>query len=124
MHTLFFSVGSIEEPPAVLLSATDDLDLSTLAVAERELQAVMRPGEPGAVVVDVTGRFVAVRGVQLLVDTVEHAAVVGRRCAVAGLDDRVLLHLDLLGCTGVPLFRALPEALSALPRRPDVPARG
>ncbi len=108
---MFFDVGVIGDPPAVLLTATTDLDLGTLATAERELDHL--PGT--TVLIDMSGAFVGIRGVQLLVSTLVRAASCGVRAAVAGLPAPVLRRVDLFdGAGGLALYRTLPEAVAAL----------
>lgn len=112
----FFTVGAVDDPPALLLVADDDIDLRTVAVAGRDLSAVVGSGGPEAVLIDVTDRFVAARGVRLLVDAVQRGRAADQHCVVAGLHPHLLDMLGLFDAEGLPLYGTVEEAVATLRR--------
>jgi hypothetical protein len=107
-------------PPALLLTARDDLDVRTMAIARRELTALTA----SSVVADVTGCFVSARGVALLVETVARLLADGRWGSVGGLSRSVLRLLPLFDAQDLPLHPTLDEAVAALRRGRDAHSGG
>lgn len=100
-----------------------DLDLATCRRAAAELIPLTTAAGYDYVVIDVTGRFVCARGLQVLADVVMAAAHAGRSWAVAGLRRTMVRRIARHWYPEVPMHLTQDEAVRALLEARRLPAR-
>jgi anti-anti-sigma regulatory factor len=100
-----------------------DLDLATCRRAAAELIPLTTALGYDCVVIDMSGRFVCARGLQVLADAVTAAAHAGRSWAVAGLSRTMVRRVARHWYPQVPMHLTQDEAVRALLEAHRLPTR-
>lgn len=98
----------------VLAHACEDLDVLSAEPAAAQLGGLAANGGYDLVVIDVTGRFVAVAGIRVLAQAAALAAQRGRQWAIAGVRPPRLARLAAFWYPEVVWRSTVPAAVAAL----------